>query len=41
MGEWISGQVDWWEGEREEAVQMCKGGKVKKWGKVKISGRVD
>jgi hypothetical protein len=33
--------VDKWEGEREEAVQMCKGGKVKKWGKVKSSGLVD
>jgi hypothetical protein len=33
--------VDKWEGEREEAVQMCKGGKVKKWGKVKSSGLVN
>ena len=33
--------MDKWEGEREEAVQMCKGAKVKKWGKVKSSGLVD
>jgi hypothetical protein len=30
-----------WARESLEAVQMCKGGKVKKWGKVKSSGLVD